>query len=83
MYSGAVSECSFVKLDLRSRYARGEAPLSEVLAKAVALKQDEALCVITPVEPVPAYHLMTLRGFSHRTRIRADGSWKTVFERMR
>ena len=72
-----------VTLDVREDLRQGSAPFGRILAAAEALRADETLRLIAPVEPVPLFAVLRGKGFAHTAQQIAGGDWEVLFTRNR
>lgn len=70
-----------VTLDVRPDLRAGRDPFSRIMATTDGLKDGETLRLLAPFEPVPLFHVMAKRGFSHEARPTPTGDWEVLFER--
>jgi uncharacterized protein (DUF2249 family) len=68
-------------LDVRPLIARGEEPFPAIMAAVARLAPGESLALTTPFLPSPLIERLKGDGFRARPERRADGSWRTLFER--
>lgn len=57
------------------------APLELVLQTLPRLRPGQTLRLLLPREPFPLYPILAERGFSHDTRMEADGSYAVLIRR--
>ena len=50
-------------------------PLEKVLQALALLRPGQSIRLLLPREPFPLYPILAARGYSHETRMEADGSY--------
>jgi uncharacterized protein (DUF2249 family) len=70
-----------ITLDVREDLRQGRAPFGRILAAAEALRADETLRLIAPIEPVPLLAVLRGKGFAHTAQQLAGGDWEVLFTR--
>jgi len=70
---------SVVQLDVRDLMARGEDPFAVIMEAVSKLADSESLELIAPLEPVPLYGVLEIRGYGHRTEDLGGGDYRVVF----
>lgn len=75
----AVEPTPVPRLDVRPTIAAGGEPLGAILAAADEIAEGGSLEVLAPFEPFPLYHVLSKRGFAHRTTARPDGAHLVAF----
>lgn len=78
---GTTQEPGTILLDVRPELARGDEPFARIMQAAASVKEDEALVIIAPFEPVPLYGVLGAQGFTHETRQVRPGEWVVRFVR--
>lgn len=73
---------SFRTLDVRPLLERGIEPFLQIRTEISALRPDEGLILLSPFRPSPLIQMLQAEGFASTTEWQADGSWRTVFERV-
>lgn len=71
----------FKRFDVRPLLKRGEEPLSAILGRVHALKEDEGLIIIAPFLPSPLIELLGSQGFQSKVERGDAGSWIVYFWR--
>ncbi len=69
------------KLDVRPLLARGEEPFDAIMEAVSELEPGEDLELTAPLDPVPLYHVLGARGFSHETEPLGGGDYRVLFRR--
>ncbi|MGH7972680.1 MAG: DUF2249 domain-containing protein [Limisphaerales bacterium] len=72
---------NIVTLDVREDLRAGREPFGKIMSAVAGLKPTEQLQLVAPFEPVPLFHLLARRGFSHTARALASGDWEVLFTR--
>lgn len=67
------------KLDVRPLMARGQEPFDAIMGAVDELEPGEQLELTAPLEPIPLYQLLGLRGFSYETEGLGGGDYRVVF----
>lgn len=70
-----------VTLDVRADLREGREPFARIMAAVEALRPNQALRLIAPIEPVPLLRVMTRRGFEHSAQPTPAGDWEVLFQR--
>lgn len=70
------------RVDGRTYLARGEDPLTAILAAAAAVPIGDDLVVDAPFDPVPLRQLLASRGFLVEARELEAGHWRAYFRRL-
>jgi hypothetical protein len=68
-------------LDVRPILADGGEPFVLIMETAAPLQAGETLLLTAPFEPVPLYHALAERGFTHQTEGVSAGEWWILFTR--
>jgi len=69
----------FVDLDVRPTLRAGGEPFGEILGAVKALKPGQGLRLYATFEPVPLFHVLGSKGFSHEAREIDGGDWEVLF----
>lgn len=69
----------FVDLDVRPTLRAGGEPFGEILGAVKALRPGQGLRLFATFEPVPLFHVLGSKGFSHEAREIAGGDWEVLF----
>lgn len=67
------------ELDARPLHARGEEPLSAIMAAAAGVPGGSILLLRNSFEPVPLYGVLARQGFAHQTRQLGPEDWEVRF----
>jgi uncharacterized protein (DUF2249 family) len=59
--------------------ARGEDPFAVIMDVVSKLADSEPLELIAPLDPVPLYGVLEIRGYEHRTEDLGGGDYRVVF----
>ncbi len=70
-----------ITLDVRDDILNGRHPFGKIMGAAAALKSDEELLIIAPIEPVPLFHVLGNQGFQHQSCLLESGDWGVSFRR--
>lgn len=71
----------FVELDVRPTLRAGGEPFGQIMDAIGELGPDQGLRLLATFCPVPLFHVLGSKGFSHREAELEDGSWEIFFER--
>lgn len=67
------------KLDVRRLLAQGQEPFDTIMGAVAELEPGEELELTAPLEPIPLYQVLGLRGFSHETEDLGGGDYRVIF----
>ncbi len=67
------------KVDVRPLMAQGQEPFDTIMSAVAELEPNEELELTAPLEPIPLYQVLGLRGFSHETEALGGGDYRVVF----
>ncbi len=68
-----------VALDVRPVLAAGEEPFSMIMEAASIVPVGGELEITAPFEPIPLYHVLSVRGFGHRTDVQGPDAFVVHF----
>lgn len=68
-------------LDVRPMMLAGEEPFETIMGVVARLGAQEEFELLAPLPPVPLYHVLGARGFSHETESLGKGDYRLVFRR--
>jgi hypothetical protein len=68
-----------VHVDVRDDIRQGREPFARIMAAVKALRDEEALVLRTPFEPIPLYDVLGRRGLARWTERRASDDWSVWF----
>lgn len=68
-----------VTLDVRDDLRQGKEPLVKIMAAVRDLAPGQSLKLLATFEPIPLFHVMASKGFSHEARRVGEGDWEVVF----
>ncbi len=66
-------------LDVRPIFAGGGSPCSTIDEAIASLSPGQVFVLVAPFEPAPLFGKLGAKGFSHKSRAMADGSWRIEF----
>lgn len=70
-----------ITLDVREELRQGRDPFAKIMGVVAGIAMNERLEIIAPFEPVPLYHVLGQRGFTHSTRQQGPSHWEVLFTR--
>ncbi|WP_417417964.1 DUF2249 domain-containing protein [Hoeflea sp.] len=70
---------TFVDLDVRPTLRDGGEPFEQIMQAVSALAPDQGLRLLATFEPVPLFHVLGSKGFTHEATELADGDWEVRF----
>jgi uncharacterized protein (DUF2249 family) len=70
------------ELDIRPILRRGGEPFETIMTTIDALEPGQPLRLLAPFEPVPLFHVLGSRGYTHEAHELPDGDWEIVFSRV-
>lgn len=70
---------SFVELDVRPTLRAGGEPFAEIMAAVSKLEPGQGLRLYATFEPVPLFHALGSKGFTHEARELDQGEWEVLF----
>lgn len=72
---------TYLELDVRPTLRAGGEPFEEIMRALATLQPDQGLRLFATFEPVPLFHVLASKGFSHEARELPDGEWEVTFSR--
>ncbi|HZV17831.1 MAG TPA: DUF2249 domain-containing protein [Sphingobium sp.] len=69
----------FVDVDVRPTLRGGGEPFGEIMAAVNALAPGQGLRLLATFKPVPLFHVLGSKGFSHEAREIGEGDWEVLF----
>jgi uncharacterized protein (DUF2249 family) len=66
-------------LDVRPIFAQGGSPCGTIDDAVARLGPGQALVLLVPFEPAPLFGKLGARGFTHKSEVQADGSYRIEF----
>lgn len=70
---------TFVDLDVRPTLRDGGEPFEQIMQTVSALGPDQGLRLLATFEPVPLFHVLGSKGFTHEATELAGGDWEVLF----
>jgi len=70
---------SFVDVDVRPILRGGGEPFGEIMAAVNALEPGQGLRLLATFKPVPLFHVLGSKGFTHEAREIGEGDWEVLF----
>ncbi|MCM8729788.1 DUF2249 domain-containing protein [Hephaestia sp. GCM10023244] len=70
---------TFMDVDVRPILREGGEPFGEIMAAMNALAPGQGLRLLATFEPVPLFHVLGSKGFTHEARQIGDGDWEVLF----
>jgi len=74
-------DAALVVLDVRAELRAGHEPFSAIMRAVGMMEQDEVLHLRTTFEPVPLFHVLAKRGFTHEVTEHGPEDWSVWFWR--
>lgn len=74
-------DAALVVLDVRAELRAGHEPFSAIMRAVGMMEQDEVLQLRTTFEPVPLFHVLAKRGFTHEVTEHGPEDWSVWFWR--
>lgn len=74
----AASDCPLT-VDTRPLFQRGEPPCALIDEAAAQTPAGGSFVLLVPFEPLPLYAKLAREGFTHKSALQADGSWRVEF----
>lgn len=68
-----------VQLDVRPLLSEGRDPLKLIMKTIAAMREGQALRLVTDFEPLPLMHLLSAKGFRYSCEPQAEGIYHTYF----
>ncbi|OJY68134.1 MAG: universal stress protein [Sphingobium sp. 66-54] len=69
----------FVDVDVRPTLRGGGEPFGEIMAAVNALAPGQGLRLLATFKPVPLFHVLGSKGFTHEAREIGEGDWEVLF----
>jgi TusA-related sulfurtransferase len=69
----------FIDVDVRPTLRAGGEPFGEIMATIAQLQPGQGLRLLATFEPVPLFHVLGSKGFSHEAREIGGGDWEVLF----
>ncbi|MGB3864563.1 MAG: DUF2249 domain-containing protein, partial [Xanthobacteraceae bacterium] len=69
----------FMDVDVRPTLRAGGEPFGEIMAAVTKLQPGQGLRLLATFEPVPLFHVLGSKGFSHEAREIGGGDWEVLF----
>lgn len=70
---------SFMDVDVRPTLRAGGEPFGEIMAAIAKLQPGQGLRLLATFEPVPLFHVLGSKGFSHEAKEIGGGDWEVLF----
>ena len=70
---------SFMDVDVRPTLRAGGEPFGEIMAAIAKLQPGQGLRLLATFEPVPLFHVLGSKGFSHKAKEIGGGDWEVLF----
>lgn len=70
-----------VTLDVREDIRNGREPIGRIMETVGRLRENEALRLVAPFEPLPLFRVLARFGFSHQSTHLESGDWEVMFQR--
>jgi TusA-related sulfurtransferase len=68
-----------MEVDVRPTLRAGGEPFGEIMAAIARLQPGQGLRLLATFEPVPLFHVLGSKGFSHVAREIGGGDWEVLF----
>lgn len=68
-----------VELDVRPTLRAGGEPFEQIMQAVALLKPHEGLRLLATFKPVPLFHVLASRGFTHEEKELEGGDWEILF----
>ncbi len=69
----------FIDVDVRPTLRAGGEPFGEIMATIAKLQPGQGLRLLATFEPVPLFHVLGSKGFSHVAKEIGGGDWEVLF----
>lgn len=69
----------FIDVDVRPTLRAGGEPFGAIMAAIATLQPGQGLRLLATFEPVPLFHVLGSKGFSHEAREIGGGDWEVLF----
>ena len=66
-------------LDTRPIFAQGGSPCTAIDEAVASLAPGQSFVILVPFEPAPLYGKLGAQGFSHRSEVQSDGTYRIEF----
>jgi TusA-related sulfurtransferase len=70
---------TFVDVDVRPTLRAGGEPFGEIMAAVNTLPPGQGLRLLATFKPVPLFHVLGSKGFTHEAREIDGGDWEVLF----
>ncbi|HZV57120.1 MAG TPA: DUF2249 domain-containing protein [Sphingobium sp.] len=70
---------TFVDVDVRPTLRAGGEPFGEIMVAVNALAPGQGLRLLATFKPVPLFHVLGSKGFTHEAREIGEGDWEVLF----
>jgi uncharacterized protein (DUF2249 family) len=70
---------TFMDVDVRPTLRAGGEPFGEIMAAVNTLAPGQGLRLFATFEPVPLFHVLGSKGFTHEAREIGGGDWEVLF----
>lgn len=70
---------TFVDVDVRPTLRAGGEPFGEIMAAVSTLPPGQGLRLLATFKPVPLFHVLGSKGFTHEEREIGGGDWEVLF----
>ncbi|WP_322987738.1 MULTISPECIES: DUF2249 domain-containing protein [unclassified Hoeflea] len=70
---------TFVDLDVRPILKDGGEPFDLIMKAMAALGPDQGLRLLATFQPIPLFHVMKSKGFTHEATEIGEGDWEVLF----
>lgn len=70
---------TFMDVDVRPTLRAGGEPFGEIMAAVNTLPPGQGLRLLATFKPVPLFHVLGSKGFTHEEREIGDGDWEVLF----
>ncbi len=67
-------------LDVRDDLRQGREPLQRIMEAVRGLGRGQSLILRTTFEPIPLYHVLGVKGYSHDAHRLETGDWEILFQ---
>lgn len=69
----------FVELDVRPILRAGGEPFEKIMQTINTLKPDQGLRLLATFKPVPLFHVLGSKGYTHQEKELGGGDWEVLF----
>ena len=70
---------TFMDVDVRPTLRAGGEPFGEIMAAVNTLPPGQGLRLLATFKPVPLFHVLGSKGFTHEEREIGNGDWEVLF----